>query len=183
MEENIDPNASNYNEYLQCKGEWENIQKIKMDGIIMRLKAKWIEEGEQNTNYFLSLEKRNYNTSYIRKLIDKDENEITSQEGIIDQQYKFYNKLYTTEINGNIDTRFNDFLKKEDIPQLNDSDKEICESVLMLEECAKALQKLPNNKSSGSDGFTTNFYILFWPDIKNVLHKSFHYSFEPKALT
>ena len=56
----------------------------------MRSKAKWIEELEQNTNNFLSLEKRNYNTSYIRKLIDKDENEITSQEGIIDQQYKFY---------------------------------------------------------------------------------------------
>ena len=149
----------------------------------MRSKAKWIEEGEQNTNYFLSLEKRNYNTSYIRKLIDKDENEITSQEGIIDQQYNFYNKLYTTKISEKIDTRFNEFLKKEDIPQLNELDKEICESVLTLEECAKALQKLPNNKSPGSDGFTTNFYKFFWPDIKNLLHESFLYSFDNKTLT
>ena len=43
----------------------------------MRSKAKWVEEGEKNTKYFLNLEKRNYNSACIKKLITEDGTEIT----------------------------------------------------------------------------------------------------------
>ena len=53
----------------------------------------------------------------------------------------------------------------------------MCDEVLTLEEITKALKLLPNNKSPGSDGFTTNFYKFFWIDIKDFLFDSFRYSF------
>ena len=45
-------------EYKQCKLEWENIIRTKTDRIILRSKAKWVEEGEKNTKYFFLI-KRN----------------------------------------------------------------------------------------------------------------------------
>lgn len=39
------------------------------NGIILRLKAKWSEEGEKNTKYFLDLEKKFHNQKCIRKII------------------------------------------------------------------------------------------------------------------
>ena len=58
-----------YDEYIGKKREYKNLQDRKTRGIIMRSKAKWTEEGEKNTSYFLNLEKRNYETKHIQKLI------------------------------------------------------------------------------------------------------------------
>ena len=62
-------------------------------------------------------------------------------------------------------------------------EKQICENDLKIDEVANALKQLPNDKSPGSDGFTTNFYKFFWPDIKDFLHESFLYSFKNGELT
>ena len=46
-----------YQEYIRAKSDWEcHIARIN-SGIILRSKAKWVEEGEKNTKYFLNLEK------------------------------------------------------------------------------------------------------------------------------
>ena len=37
----------------------ENITETKLNGLIMRSKAKIVEYGEKNSNYFASLEKKN----------------------------------------------------------------------------------------------------------------------------
>ena len=48
---------------------------------------------------------------------------------------------------------------------------ELCDSLLTIQECGTALKKLQNNKSPWADGFTTNFYKFFWPDIKDLLYE------------
>ena len=44
-------------EYENAKIELEKIYDYSRNGIILRSKAHWYEEGEKNTNYFLPLEK------------------------------------------------------------------------------------------------------------------------------
>ena len=47
------------------------LQKISQDqtrGAIVRSKARWYHEGEKNTKYFLSLERRHFNTKTIKQL-------------------------------------------------------------------------------------------------------------------
>ena len=75
------------------------------------------------------------------------------------------------------------FLPIEKIPTLNDFDKQLCEDNLQIEDIARALRELPNDKTPGSDGFTTNFYKFFWPDIKNLLFNSFKFSFDNGELS
>ena len=50
-------------------------------------------------------------------------------------------------------------------------------------ECASALKAMKNNKSPGSDGITTEFYKIFWSEIKSYYVKSLNYSFEIGDMT
>ena len=163
VEQNLkSDNKESYTTYLQCKEEWARLIRKKNNGIIFRSKARWVEDGEKNTKYFLNLEKRNYNNKCIRKLITKENKELTSLEDIIEEEVLFYKTLYTTIRMNSLDSQ-EKFLNNN-IPKLNESDRLICDKLLSLEECTKALKLLPNNKSLGSDGFTTNFYNFFWID-------------------
>ena len=51
-----------------CKSELEQIIRWRTQGAILRCKAKWYNEGEKNTKYFLNLEKRHCKLSTITQL-------------------------------------------------------------------------------------------------------------------
>ena len=46
--------------------ELNQIRQDKMEGVLLRAKARWIEEGERPTKYFCGLEKRQYTKKYIQ---------------------------------------------------------------------------------------------------------------------
>ena len=73
---------------------------------------------------------------------------------------------------------FDDSVKK-----LDETDKEIGESLITELECAKALKGIQNNKSPGSDGITVEFYVIFLNTIKQNYLSSINYSFEAGSLT
>ena len=54
-----------------------------------------------------------------------------------------------------------------------------CEGNLTEQEICKSLTSFKNNKSSGNDGLTKEFYCWFWNDIKDIFMKSLC---EPKKL-
>ena len=53
----------------------------------------------------------------------------------------------------------------------------LCEGIITEQECAEALRGMNNGKSPGSDGFTVEFFKVFWKDIKILLLESINYSF------
>lgn len=50
-------------------------------------------------------------------------------------------------------------------------------------ECGLALKEMINSKSPGSDRITTEFYKIFWNDIKSYFVQSLNYSFQINELT
>ena len=52
-----DPSSGKMEEYNNVKSELEKIYEYITDGIIMRSKSQWYEEGEKTTKYFVSGEK------------------------------------------------------------------------------------------------------------------------------
>ena len=76
----------------------------------------------------------------------------------------------------------NEFTNKEHIPKLNDYDLNFCDQDLTIEQCTLALKTLQNDKSPGSDGYTTNFYNFFWIDLKSFLYDSYMYSYSTTAI-
>jgi len=61
-----DPNL--LNEYFTLKAKLEKVLNKKIKGTILHSKAQWYENGEENSKYFLNLEKRNFLRKKISKL-------------------------------------------------------------------------------------------------------------------
>ena len=167
--------------YFEIKTEWEKIQNAKAEGIIMRSKAQCMELGEKNSKYFLNLEKRNYNTKHIKSLIVKDGLTVSEPNEILHEQNTFYKNLYTSKVSR--DPNICNFTSNTDIPKLNNSEQEVCDTEITCEELGQALKDLPNDKTPGNDGLTTNFYKFFWPNIKDMLFESLKYSFQSGILS
>ena len=58
LSENSNIKDIEYCKYPRIKSDWESHILRKNNGMILRLKAKWVEEGEKNTKYFLNLDKK-----------------------------------------------------------------------------------------------------------------------------
>ena len=140
--------------------ELENIRKEKIKGIIIRSRVRWAEEGEKPTKYFCNLESRNYINKTITK-IEKDNGQtITKQEDILIEVKQFYENLYKCQDpNDNQDTEINSILQNiQQNPRLSFENKNRLEGELTEKEILAALKKMKNNKSPGTDGFTSEFF-------------------------
>ena len=49
------------------------------------------------------------------------------------------------------------------------------EGEINVNEASKVLQKMNNNKSPGSDGFSTEFFKFFWIDLKSFVVNSINF--------
>ena len=181
LENQLPKDTTLLREYHQAKREWEAYESLKTEGILTRSKIQWVEQGEKNTKYFLNLEKRNYNQKYIKKLIVNDSEIVTDPNKILEEEKQYYQKLYCTKKYST--ENYSEFLQNNHLPKLTELEQQICERPLSMEEISKSLKQLANDKTPGSDGFTTNFYKFFWIDIKELVFDSFKYSFKNELLS
>ena len=171
-----DPNLEN--ELLDKQKQQETLYDQKTQGIILRAKCRWIEDGEKNTKYFANLEKRNYENKVITELKINGES-VYDQTKILEEERQFFERLYTKKTTNCIG---NDFFPTED-SKLSDEEKNKCEGILTETEIQNSVKEMKNNKSPGSDGIPIEFYKIFWSDIKTYLLESLNYSFETGKLT
>ncbi len=169
---NIDNSEETNQQLKMYKFQLESIHERKAKGCMIRSRARWIDQSEKSTKYFLNLEKRNFKQKHIIKLESEDK-VITNPNEILNEELKFYENLYKAKINP--ETIDNDdviFPQHNNHPKLSNEDKLSLEGEITEEECLNAIKAMPNNKSPGTDGFTPEFYKFFWIDIKNLLVNS-----------
>ena len=63
-------------------------------GAFYRTASIWHEQGEKPTKYFLGLEKRQGSAKLMTKIKQEDGSIITEQKLILEEQMRFYKKLY-----------------------------------------------------------------------------------------
>ena len=69
--------------------------ETKMEGVLLRSRARWIAEGEKIKTYFCELEKRNYVSKQMIKLTANNGEEIHEVKDIIKEVKTFYERLYS----------------------------------------------------------------------------------------
>ena len=80
-------------ELNSTKARLNKIIAYKTRGTILRSRARWHEQGERNTKYFYSLEKRNYSRKVVTKLKLNDGSYTTNESDILEEQKTFYENL------------------------------------------------------------------------------------------
>ena len=163
------------------KTELQEIRKKKLEGSLVRSRAKWIDQGEKTSRYFCNLENRNYISKCMPNLWKTDGTKTETEEEIINETKVFYESLYNFKPTENID--LNQMLPYQDIPKLNIEEKQNLEGLLKPEEVLCSLKNIKNNKSPGSDGFTAEFLKFFWKDIGTFVVRSLNNSFQKGELS
>ena len=181
----LDPNnqdiIKNLNRITQKK---ELIDISTCRGALKRSKVKFIEEGERNTKMFLSIEKNRQSNSTIRSVFDSENNLTFSPSLILHEISKFYKTLLNPEDNPTDDPLPLDiFIKDSRFPTLNEIQRELVDSPLVITEFEKALHRLNKDSSPGIDGLTPLFYIHFWNVIKDPYFECIIESVQYKLLS
>lgn len=157
----------------------------KARGAQIRSRMKWIEEGEQNTKFFLGLEKNRSGNNTIKRLKQDGHNvnaaPLTDPVDIVDHIRTYYEKLQSLNGSKESGTRTSTSLRRyldgiQDLPSINETDRITCEEEIKLGELDKAIKGLNNNSAPGCDGLSNTFYKFFWTKIRTPLLNSFIHS-------
>ena len=110
----------------------EEIYDNIAEGIRIRSRCQWYEEGEKSSKFFLNLEKFNGMQSQIRKIIVNDQ-EITDPNIILNEIRNFYESLFKKG-DSKHPSQINDFLEKVQLPKLNITEINECDNELSEKE-------------------------------------------------
>lgn len=155
------------NELKQKLNEFE-MEKAKIT--ILNTQARWFNEGEKSTKYFLNLQKQCSNEKKMNKIFLDDGTMVTERGRILEETRKFYQKLYTS----NSSVKFS--LTNESDRVLSDEEKDEADSPLSVQDLSYALNKMSEGKSPGIDGIPPKFYKQFWDKLSLPLLTAFKYA-------
>ena len=167
-EENID-----YEKLERKQSELENLRQKKMEGVKIRSRARWICEGEKVSKYFCNLESRNYVSKCMSSLSSKSGNLIQDQKEILNETMQFYKDLYSKREVKNVD--LNALFANFPVPILGEEMTNKLEGPLSYSELLFCLKKSSNNTSPGYDGFSYEFFKVFWNDIGHFMLRALNY--------
>ena len=157
-------------EINEVRNDLDEIYNQKVQGMLIRSKAKWMEEGEKPTKYFFNLEARHFLNKAIMELEKNDGTILNDISDIINETKHFYQKLYSKQDVTPID--LHEYFSDIEVPKLTSEEALNLEGDLTLSELTQALKQMKNEKSPGPDGFTTEFLKFFWKDLGVFLCKS-----------
>ena len=100
---------------------------MDLDAIKVRTKARFIEEGENSTRYFFSLEKSRRADQTIRVLTKESLDTVSDTKGLLSESYAFYKKLYSAEVS---DEEAQEVFLNDALPRLPDDACKLCEGEL-----------------------------------------------------
>ena len=165
-------------EQLETKKDLlQNLRKIKMPGLLVRSRAQLIEDDEKPSQYFCSLETHNCFNKIIPKIEKDDGSFINDQNEILTEVQTFYQHLYSSRDGELVNTDLEVEFEGISVPKLNNIESISMEGLLTYEQAAIALKSMSNNRSPGTDGFSADFYKVFWKYIGHFVVRSINYGF------
>ena len=166
------PNNKDLKILQDSQDEIEELLEEKNKAIIFRTKTRWYELGEKNSKFFFNLEKSRYNARVCTKIITDNGNELTDPGDILQEQHRFYQKLYRSDTSITFEIKNNTNIK------ITDSDKNKLDQPISIQEVDAAVKQMKRNKSPGICGFTSEFYQFFWSKLRDLIFEAITYMYD-----
>ena len=124
--------------YENSKEKLEEITSRRAKRAILASGARWLEEGEKATAYFLNRGKQRSAQKMITQ-INENGKIITENKEILEHCAKYYENIFRSS---GIDRQTMErFMSSEEVPKLSNEEREKCEGPISNEECKEALSK------------------------------------------
>lgn len=81
------------------------------------------------------------------------------------------------------DISLNDILKEYFVPKLSDNEQKSVEGYITHKEASVVVNSMSNNKSPGGDGFTVEFFKMFWNEIGSFVVRSLNSGYKVGELS
>jgi len=148
------------------------LKEIETKRLIFRSKAKWSEEGEKSTKYFLNLLKDRQKKMQIRKIIS---NGVTfyKQDEISKAISNFYRDLYKKQKDLKPVHKDDELLKN--LPKLNEQEKTDISKPITLIELYSTLCSCQES-APGPDGISYNIYKKTWECSGGIILDAWNHS-------
>ena len=161
----------------KTKADLEELIESKTRGTIFRAKARWYNEGEKCTKYFMNLEKTRAQSKGMNVYINEKGQEITNPREILAAQEKFYAELYRADPSIQFKCEFLDA-----IPQVPNEIASQIGGKINRQEIIDAIKLTARNKTPGSDGLPIEWYIVFFNRIANILIDAINDGYDTECL-
>ena len=145
-------------------------------GAVFRSKAKWYNDSERGTKYFLNLERSRSNSKNVSCVLKENGELITKPYEILKEQERFYSKLYKSDPSVSFD------IKNDTDLFLTEEEKNSAEGPFTKNEIVCAIKQMARNKTPGCDGLSIEFYITFWQRLENTFYEALLYAYQKKDL-
>lgn len=151
----------------------------EFEGVKIRSRAKWLEEGEVPSSYFFKLQQEKRSKNLISSILNSENIEVSPQQELEKAHVDFYSALFSRE---DINMQTQSFLFSQVTRKLSQADRDLCEGDLLLSEATTAAKEMNKNKTPGPDGLSAEFYLTFWQRLGPVLVEIFNSCLENSEL-
>ena len=134
--------SSLYPKYKQILHQLEALDQIHANGLRVRSRIRWAEEGESSTSFFFKSVKKQQSQSTIFTVKNNDGNYVSFSKDLLHAWQEFYSNLFSRE---DTDNDLQNILLRRLESRLDPSQAKLCEGLLTKEECFSALKGMSHN--------------------------------------
>lgn len=172
-------------EEAEAYERWLHIAGLEEDFLKQRAKLHWLHVGDQNNTTFHNAIKSRHAQNNIREIRCLDGCTATKQSKIKREAERFFSDFLNFQpanYQGATEEELGDLIDF----RCTTADYNMLVNDVSEEEIRKVLFAMPENKSPGSDGYSSEFFRTAWPILGNdfivAVHSVFMFGFLPKAI-
>ena len=173
----VNPNQG-YEEILLVKARINAIKEESYEGTKIRARINDKIKGEKLSSYLIGKQKQNAD-NYISAL-KCNNSMIMESRAVSIYACNYYKNLYSTPNTNDVNDRI---LLENFVSVIDEADNSLLVEPITELEIKNVIKKMNLKKSPGIDGFTVEFYLNFWPIIKDDLTNVMNALINLKRLT